>query len=99
MAPPPPAALARRLSAEEQAAMRALPDGPGHELVLGSCLSCHAAAMITQQHKDTAGWNKTITQMVAWGAPVTNDQQATLVAYLVEHYPARAAGGPAQKAP
>jgi len=99
MAPPPPATLTSRMSAEEQAALRALPAGPGHELVRGTCLTCHAATMITQQHKDTAGWNKTVTQMVAWGAPVAKEQQATLVAYLFEHFPARAAGEPARPAP
>jgi hypothetical protein len=55
--------------------------------------------MITQQHKDTAGWNKTVTQMIAWGAPVAKDQQAMLVAYLAEHYPARAADEPARQVP
>ena len=99
MAPSPPTALASRMSAEERIALRALPAGPGHELVLGSCLTCHAATMITQQHKDTAGWNKTVTQMIAWGAPVAKERQAGLVAYLFEHFPARAAGEPARPAP
>jgi hypothetical protein len=95
-APPPSTAVVTRTTAEEQAALRALPAGPGHELVIGNCLTCHAATMITQQHKDTAGWNKTVTQMIAWGAPVAKDREAALVAYLVEHYPARAAGAAAR---
>jgi cytochrome c5 len=99
MAPPPTTTLVTRTTAEEQAALRTLPAGPGHELVLASCLTCHAATMITQQHKDTAGWNKTVTQMIAWGAPVAKDQEGPLVAYLVEHYPARAAGEPARQVP
>ena len=96
IAPPPPAALSARTSAEEQAALRTLPAGAGHDLVVGKCLVCHAATMITQQHKDTAGWNKTVTQMIAWGAPVAKEQQAPLVAYLAEHFPARSAGEPAR---
>jgi cytochrome c5 len=91
------ASLATRTSAEEQAALRALPAGPGHDLVLANCLTCHAATIITQQHKDTAGWSKTVTQMIAWGAPVAKDQQAALVAYLFEHFPARAAGEPSRQ--
>ena len=55
--------------------------------------------MITQQHKDTTGWNKTVTQMIAWGAPVPTNQQGTLVAYLATHYPPRAAGAPARQVP
>jgi cytochrome c5 len=96
IAPPPPAALSARTSAEEQAALRMLPAGAGHDLVVGKCLVCHAATMITQQHKDTTGWNKTVTQMIAWGAPVAKEQQAPLVAYLAEHFPARVAGEPAR---
>ena len=99
MAPPPPTTLVTRTTAEEQRALRTLPAGPGHELVLASCLTCHAATMITQQHKDTAGWNKTVTQMIAWGAPVAKDQEGPLVAYLVGHYPARAASEPARQVP
>jgi cytochrome c5 len=95
IAPPPPAALSARTSAEEQASLRMLPAGTGHDLVVGKCLVCHAAAMITQQHKDTTGWNKTVTQMIAWGAPVAKEQQVPLVAYLAEHFPARTAGAPA----
>jgi len=55
--------------------------------------------IITRQHKDTAGWNKSVTQMMAWGAPVAKDKKAALVAYLVDHYPASAAGEPARPAP
>ena len=99
MAPLPEGDLTARASAEEQAALRALPTGPGHALVVGSCLTCHAATMITQQHKDSAGWNKTVTQMVAWGAPLAKEQQTALVAYLAEHYRERAAGEPPRPAP
>ena len=95
IAPPPPAALSVRTSAEEQASLRTLPAGAGHDLVVGKCLVCHAATMITQQHKDTTGWTKTVTQMIAWGAPVAKEQQSPLVAYLVEHFPARTASAPA----
>ena len=99
MAPPPSAAISALTSAEEQAAIRALPAGTGRELVVGKCIVCHSAGLITQQHKDTAGWNKTVTQMIGWGAPVAKDQQVQLVAYLAEHYPARAAGAPARQVP
>lgn len=99
LAPPPPATLSARTSAEENAALRTLPAGAGRDIVVGKCLVCHAATMITQQHKDTTGWNKTVTQMIAWGAPVAKDKQAALVGYLVEHFPARAAGEPARPAP
>jgi cytochrome c5 len=86
LAPPPPPALDARIAAEEQAAISRLPAGPGHELVVGNCLICHAATMIEQQHKDTAAWNKTVTQMMAWGSPLPSDRKAELVAYLATHF-------------
>lgn len=99
LAPPPPAALTAQLAADEQVAIKHLAAGHGHDLVIGNCLTCHSATMIEQQHKDTTAWNKTVTQMVAWGAPLAKDQQAILVAYLAGHYPARGAGPPARQVP
>ena len=93
MAPPPEAALLRRAEAFERAGLAALPEGAGHDIAVGGCVTCHSASMIAQQHKDTAGWNKTVTQMVAWGAPVPEAARPTLVAYLAQHYGARG-GGP-----
>ena len=91
LAPPPPATLTARAAAEEQAAISRLPAGPGRDLVAGNCLICHAATMIEQQHKDTTAWNKTVTQMIAWGAPVPSDRRAELVTYLAKHF--SSAGG------
>ncbi len=99
MAPPPEAALLRRVEAYERTALTALPAGPGHDIAVGGCVTCHSATMIAQQHKDTAGWNKTVTQMVAWGAPVAPEQRPVLVAYLAEHFPPRAQGPAAKPVP
>ena len=92
-------AVAARAAREEQAALRTLPAGAGRELVVGACVTCHAVTMLTQQHKDTAGWNKTVTQMVGWGAPVPKEKQPALVAYLAEHYPPRAPGPQSRPVP
>lgn len=89
MAPLPAPSLAVQLADEERAELARVPAGAGHDLVIGSCLTCHSFTMIAQQHKDTAGWSKTVTQMVVWGAPVPADQKSVLVAYLAEHFPAR----------
>ena len=99
LAPPPSAALVARLATQEGVAIARIPAGSGHDLVLANCLICHSAAMIEQQHKDTTGWNKTVTQMIAWGAPVSAAQTPVLVAYLADHFPARAAGSSAQPLP
>jgi cytochrome c5 len=99
IAPPPPAALTAALSAGEQAAIARIPAGAGHDIVVANCLICHGPSLIEQQHKDTTGWNKTVTQMVAWGAPLPPAEQPILVAYLAQHYGGRAAGPPARPAP
>ena len=99
IAPPPEARLLRRAEALERAGLAALPKGAGHVIAVGGCVTCHSASMIAQQHKDTAGWNKTVTQMVAWGAPVAPEQKPVLVAYLAEHFPARAQGTAAKPVP
>lgn len=92
LAPRPPTSLTTRMGAQEQAAIAALPAGTGHDLVLANCLTCHSARMIEQQHKDSAGWNKTVSQMMQWGSPLSADQRPVLVAYLAQHFPARSTG-------
>jgi cytochrome c5 len=92
LAPPPPRALTERLATEDRASMARIPPGAGHDVVVSACVSCHSVSLLEQQHKDTTGWSKTVTQMIAWGAPVPGARRAELVAYLAERYPARAEG-------
>lgn len=94
LAPPPSAALSSDVASAEQASIRRLPAGGAHDLVLGNCLTCHSATMIEQQHKDSAGWTKTVGTMISWGAPVPAAQQPELVAYLTRNFPARAVDAP-----
>ena len=82
--------LTAQLAADEQASIARLPAGAGHDLVLGNCIICHSSTMLEQQHKDSTAWNKTVTTMVSWGAPLPPPQQPVLVAYLAQHFPARA---------
>lgn len=92
-------AVVARATREERESLNALPAGAGRELVIGACLTCHSATMLTQQHKDTAGWNKTVTQMVGWGAPLSKEQQPALVAYLAQHFPPLAPGPQSRPVP
>ena len=84
--PAPPTALTRAIADADSAALASLPAAPGREIVEGSCVICHSAAMIEQQHKDSAGWAKTAGRMRAWGAPVQEQQMPVLIAYLAKHY-------------
>lgn len=72
--------------ASEAAEIAALPDGAGKTLVTERCLLCHGAALITQQRKDAAAWGRTVTQMRTWGTSIQDQEQATLITYLSEHF-------------
>jgi hypothetical protein len=82
--------LQAALTSAEQADTAALPDDPAKTLVVGRCLLCHGTALITQQRKDAVAWGRTVTQMRSWGTPLRDDEQATLVTYLAEHFGALA---------
>ena len=72
-----------------------LPAGPERAIAERACLLCHGAQLINQQRKDEAGWDKTLTQMKAWGAPIKPEEQAALKAYLARKLgPSDAAKGP-----
>ena len=88
--PPPPApdaALLARVGALENAAIDSLPAGPGKEVLLRACTSCHAVPLITQQRKPAAEWAKTVDKMVGWGAPLQPDEKQGLVDYLASIHP------------
>jgi cytochrome c5 len=82
----PDPTLTALVGSAEAAEVAALPDGPGKALVTERCLLCHGAALIAQQRKDTAAWERTVTQMRTWGTPIRQEDQAPLVAYLAEHF-------------
>jgi len=63
-----------------------LPDSVGRAIAQRWCLLCHSAMLITQQAKDSAGWEKTLAQMEKWGVAVTPEERDTLRAYLVQSF-------------
>jgi len=63
-----------------------LPAGTGLEVAGKACLLCHSSMLIAQQHKDSTAWEKTLTTMVGWGAPLTPGERDTLRAYLIQHF-------------
>ena len=89
LAPPPDSALRATLADAERQAAGLLPSGDGRGLVEAECLVCHSATMIVQQHKDSAAWTRTVTQMAGWGAAVDSTQRGALVTYLASRFPPR----------
>lgn len=65
-------------------------DGDGRPLAERYCQICHAASLVTQQAKDSTGWEKTLAQMEQWGIRPTPAEHETLRAYLRSHYGPRA---------
>jgi cytochrome c5 len=82
----PDPALNAVVRSAEAAEIATLPDGPGKALVTERCLVCHGAALIAQQRKDAAAWERTVTQMRTWGTSIRDEDQTALVAYLAEHF-------------
>jgi hypothetical protein len=63
----------------------------GKDIAEERCLACHSAMLITQQHKDSTAWTKTVSQMEAWSAPIQPGERDSLVRYLVSSYGPRPA--------
>jgi sulfite oxidase len=47
-----------------------------------TCMSCHDEHMMQMQHLTKAQWDKEVTKMTNWGAPVTEDNRAGILDYL-----------------
>jgi cytochrome c5 len=62
-----------------------LPPAPGRETVLATCVICHTTRYITMQPTFTrAAWTAEVEKMrKVFGAPMTNEQAAQAVDYLV----------------
>ena len=88
-------ALAPRVAAQgggaNQPYSKALPPGDGAELVNANCTPCHSAMLITQQRKDSTGWEKSVQLMERWGARLIPDDHARVISYLLANF------GPAKK--
>jgi uncharacterized protein GlcG (DUF336 family) len=63
-----------------------LPNGPGKDLVTGSCESCHGIETVIKHRRAPAQWDEVIAQMLQRGVSVTDDQKALILSYLKTHY-------------
>lgn len=62
------------------------PAGPGKAIAERACLICHSPMLVTQQSKDSTGWEKTLTTMKNWGTPLERADRDTLRTYLLTHF-------------
>jgi mono/diheme cytochrome c family protein len=59
------------------------PAGDGRAIAERACVICHSAMLVTQQAKDSTGWEKTIATMRKWGAPLSDAERDSLRNYFV----------------
>jgi len=81
------AAPVSALAADESSLV--LADGAGRERVQAACSMCHSVDYIVMNSpfQDTAAWEKTVNKMVrVFGAPLSPEDTAAIVAYLGVHY-------------
>jgi virginiamycin B lyase len=64
-----------------------LPDGKGKETVQTACVGCHALTTVTNAGHAREGWVTVLHMMVNVGAPVPQDQFATVLDYLAKNFP------------
>jgi cytochrome c5 len=66
-----------------------LANDPVRARVQAACSMCHSLDYIVMNSpiQDQAGWEKTVKKMVTvFGAPLTAEESAAIVAYLASHY-------------
>jgi hypothetical protein len=62
-----------------------LPAGKHMELVLGSCIMCHAPEILAQQRLDPTTWETIVDRMITYGAPITPQTKPLIMEYLTTH--------------
>ena len=63
-----------------------LPAGPGKELVLKKCTSCHSVQSIISKRNSADDWAQVVSQMIGRGATVSDDDADTIVDYLATNF-------------
>jgi len=79
------AAASMAIAADDEEA-KALPDGPGKDVTVTVCLSCHGTGNIRKRRLTKEGWAEKVADMVDRGAEATESQQATVADYLAQNF-------------
>ncbi len=82
------ALLAMHAGAQDRRPQVPLPDGPGKEMVQGTCAQCHGLNLITGSFGYTKeGWEDRLNTMIT----LPQDQLNSITTYLATHFPPRPA--------
>lgn len=63
-----------------------LVDGPGKATLMEACTQCHGEGQIIAQHRAPEDWSEVMSRMVGFGASISDNQQAEILAYLNTNY-------------
>jgi quinoprotein glucose dehydrogenase len=90
------AATAQNLDPERKALLARqaalMPAGPGRDLTLRACSTCHDLGLVTNQHLSPQEWTNVVQTMSAKGAAASPAELQEIQSYLAHAYPR--AGGP-----
>ena len=78
------ASLCLAMPADDE--VKALPDGPGKDVVAKVCIDCHTAASFRKMRLNEDEWWDKVGDMVDRGAKADETQQAVVVAYLAKNF-------------
>lgn len=63
-----------------------LPDGPGKDVTVRSCGTCHEARRAASARLTRAGWAAVIDGMIGRGARMADDEVPVVLEYLATHF-------------
>jgi len=75
----------RKALLSRQAAL--LPAGPGREVTIRTCSTCHGLDVVTNQHLTPQEWTNVVQTMSAKGAAATPDELKLIQSYLSNAFP------------
>ena len=79
----------RQALISRQAAL--LPAGPGRDITIRSCSTCHGLDVVTNQRLTPREWTNVVQTMSAKGAPASPTELDTIQSYLAHAFPRQAA--------
>jgi mono/diheme cytochrome c family protein len=75
-----------------------LPQAPGSTQITESCMQCHGVDVIVARRRSPDEWSQVVSQMIGYGASLTDDQYKTILTYLSENL-ASSTAAPAPASP
>ena len=68
---------------------KALPEGPGRDVMVRVCAQCHSPEIAAHQNMDAEGWKALVNQMANNGANATDAEFDTIAKYLAASFPTK----------